>query len=232
MSRGTPPTTGRHAAVRVRTAKQRTASSARWLQRQLNDPYVQQAKADGWRSRAAYKLLQLNDRFHFLKPGQVVVDLGAAPGGWTQVALKLNPSSRVIALDILEMEAIPGVDILQMDFLADEAPDRLRALAGGGVDVVLSDMAAPTTGHPATDHLRIIALADAALMFACDVLNPGGSFVCKVFQGGGQQDFLKTVKTRFATVRHAKPDASRKESAEMYLVASGFRPVYDIVNNE
>ncbi|CAA7612879.1 RlmE family RNA methyltransferase [Magnetospirillum sp. UT-4] len=209
---------------KVKTAKKRTPSSTRWLQRQLNDPYVHEAKRQGWRSRAAFKLIELDDRFHFLKTGLRVVDLGAAPGGWTQVAVKrVGPKGAVVGMDILDYDPVPGAVCLQGDFLADDAPDRLKAELGGPADVVVSDMAAPTTGHPPTDHLRIIGLVEVALDFALEVLAPGGTFVAKVFQGGTEKTLLDTLKTNFATVRHAKPPASRKESAETYVVAMGFK---------
>jgi 23S rRNA (uridine2552-2'-O)-methyltransferase len=215
------PGGGRGVSVRVRTARKRSHSSTLWLERQLNDPYVQEAKRLGYRSRAAFKLVQLDTRHPFLHKGQTVVDLGAAPGGWTQVAAAKG--CRVVALDILEMDPVPGAAVLHMDFMTEEAPDQLRAALGSRADCVLSDMAAPTTGHPPTDHLRIIALCEAAYDFACEVLKPGGTFVCKVFQGGAQHDLLTRVKRDFTSVRHVKPDASRKESAEVYLLATGFR---------
>ncbi|MCK6443441.1 RlmE family RNA methyltransferase [Elstera cyanobacteriorum] len=217
----------RQQTVRVKTAHKRSLSSTLWLQRQLNDPYVAEAKRLGYRSRAAFKLVQLDEKFKLLGPGKRVVDLGAAPGGWTQVAIARVGSDkgrgRVVGLDILPMEPIPGADLIQADFLAPEAPDQLRALLGGGADVVMSDMAAPTTGHAKTDHLRVIALAETALMFALEVLEPGGAFVAKVFQGGSEKDLLDPLKKHFAIVRHAKPSASRADSSEMYVVATGFR---------
>ena len=214
--------------TRVKTAAKRTVSSTRWLQRQLNDPYVAEAKRLGYRSRAAFKLLQLDDRFHFLKPGTNLVDLGAAPGGWTQVAVERigilrHGKGKVVGLDILEWAPVPGSTNLVGDFLADDAPDRLREALGGPADVVLSDMAAPTTGHPATDHLRIIHMCEVALDFALTVLAPGGTFVAKVFKGGTERELLDLLKKSFAQVRHAKPAASRAESAETYVVAQGFR---------
>jgi 23S rRNA (uridine2552-2'-O)-methyltransferase len=214
-------------AVRVKTAARRSASSTAWLQRQLNDPYVAEAKRLGYRSRAAFKLIELDDRFHLLKRGARVVDLGAAPGGWSQVAAARTGSEAgkgaVVALDILAMEPIPGVTILDRDFLDAEAPDAIKAVLGGPADLVLSDMAQPATGHAATDHLRIVALAEAAYAFAREVLAPGGSFAAKVFQGGAEGELLAALKRDFATVRHAKPPASRAESAEVYVVAQGFR---------
>jgi 23S rRNA (uridine2552-2'-O)-methyltransferase len=214
----------RVAAVRVKTARQRTASSTRWLQRQLNDPYVAEAKRLGYRSRAAFKLLQLDEKFHFLKKGARVVDLGAAPGGWAQVAVeRTGPSGRVIGIDYLAMETVPGAEILELDFLDPTAPARLTALLGAKADLVLSDMAAPTTGHGPTDHLRIMGLAETAYDFAASVLEPGGSFVAKMFQGGAERTLLDRLKRDFTTVRHVKPPASRQDSAEMYVVATGFR---------
>lgn len=219
----------RQQTVRVKTAHKRSLSSTLWLQRQLNDPYVAEAKRLGYRSRAAFKLVQLDEKFNLLGPGKRIVDLGAAPGGWTQVAIARVGSDkgrgRVVGLDILPMEPIPGADLIQADFLAPDAPDQLRALLGGGADLVMSDMAAPTTGHAKTDHLRVIALAETALMFALEVLEPGGAFVAKVFQGGSEKDLLDPLKKHFAVVRHAKPSASRADSSEMYVVATGFRRV-------
>jgi 23S rRNA (uridine2552-2'-O)-methyltransferase len=215
---------GRNLTVRVRTARRRTNSSARWLQRQLNDPYVIAAKKDGYRSRAAYKLLQLDERYGLLKKGLAVVDLGAAPGGWTQVLLNaLGPSGQVLAVDINEMAAIAGAQTLVGDVADRATEEAIRAALGGLADLVLSDMAPPATGHRATDHLRIIALAEAALDLARAVLRPGGGFVAKVWQGGAEQGLLATIKRDFAVVRHAKPEASRSGSAEMYVVATGFR---------
>lgn len=216
-----PPSGGRHLAARLKTAKGRSAGSQRWLERQLNDPYVREAKARGLRSRAAFKMIELDERFGLLKPGARVVDLGAAPGGWTQVAV--GKGARVVALDLLPMDPVPGAVILQGDFTDPEAERRVEAALGGPADLVLSDMAPNTTGHAATDHLRIMALAELALDFALRVLAPGGAFVAKVFQGGSERDFLNTLKTRFAAVRHAKPPASRKDSAELYVVATGFK---------
>jgi len=212
----------------LKTARNRTPSSARWLQRQLNDPYVHEARKFGYRSRAAFKLRELDDRFHLLRPGQKVVDLGAAPGGWTQVAVeRVKPDGgkggAVVGIDILEWDPVPGAVTLVGDFLADDSPDRLRQALGGAADVVLSDMAAPATGHAATDHLRIVAMVEVALDFAMSVLAPGGAFVAKVFQGGTEKTLLDQLKKSFAAVRHAKPPASRAESAETYVVATGFR---------
>ena len=216
----------RREAVRVKAKSRRSESSRQWLQRQLNDPYVAADQKEGYRSRAAYKLLQLNEKFELLKPGMRVVDLGAAPGGWTQVVSKTlgQKAGKMVALDILPMDPMEGVDILQLDFLSDDAPDKLKAVMGGPADLVLSDMAPSTTGHPATDHIRIMAMAELAAYFAVDVLAPGGSFVCKFFQGGAEKDVLNLLKKHFAKTRHAKPAASRAESSETYLVAQGFRP--------
>ena len=214
--------------VRLKSARGRTASSQRWLERQLNDPYVAAAKRDGWRSRAAFKLIEIDDKHHFLKPGARVVDLGAAPGGWTQVATNrvktTEGKGQVVAIDYLAFDQIPGAAILELDFLDESAPGKLKALLRDGrADVVLSDMAAPTTGHTNTDHLRIMGLAETALAFALEVLTPGGAFLCKVFQGGTERDLLDTLKKHFATVRHVKPPASRSDSAELYVLATGFR---------
>ncbi|MGE0419134.1 MAG: RlmE family RNA methyltransferase [Acetobacteraceae bacterium] len=221
MKKPTTPT-GRNLSVSVRTAAKRTPSSQRWLVRQLNDPYVTAARQQGWRSRAAFKLIELDEKFHLLKRGARVVDLGAAPGGWTQVVSRRGAAS-VVALDLLQIDPIPGVTILQGDFTDPDMPDRLRALMGGPADLVLSDMAPNTTGHAATDHLRIMALAEMAVEFAVEVLSEGGGFVAKVFQGGSERQMLERLKRHFAVVRHAKPPASRKESSELYVVATGFR---------
>ena len=209
--------------VNVYTARKRTLSSTLWLDRQLNDPYVARAKREGYRSRAAYKLLELNEKFDLLHPGARVADLGCAPGGWTQVAVQ-QKAARVVGIDYLGMDTVAGAVVLEKDFLDIDAPESLKKALGGEADIVLSDMAAPTTGHRSTDHLRIIALADAALDFAVDVLAPGGAFVCKVFQGGAEGDLLDRLKANFKTVKHAKPKASRADSAEMYVVAAGFQP--------
>ena len=211
---------------RVRTARGRSVSSTHWLARQLNDPYVLRAKREGFRSRAAYKLIELDDRFRLLRPGGRVVDLGAAPGGWSQVAVartKAPQKGKVVAIDLLAVVPVPGTIPLEMDFLAPEAPAALAAALAGPADVVLSDMAAPATGHGATDHVRIVALAESAYDFARGVLAEGGAFVAKVYQGGAEGELLKALKRDFATVRHAKPPASRAESAEVYVVAQGFR---------
>jgi len=214
--------------TRVKTARKRSTSSTLWLQRQLNDPYVARARREGFRARSAYKLVELEEKHNILKPGMRVVDLGAAPGGWCQVAAKAVGSTvdnpLVVGIDYLEMDPVPGAILLQKDFTDPDAPDALIAALGGHkADVVLSDMAAPTTGHRATDHLRIIALVELAADFALDVLAPGGTFVAKVFQGGTEHDLLAMLKRNFATTFHAKPPASRAESAETYLIAKGFK---------
>lgn len=249
----------RQMGQRVKTARSRTVSSARWLERQLNDPYVAAAKREGWRSRAAFKLLEMDDKHRFLKAGARVVDLGAAPGGWSQVAaLRVNSRTasdlaeaaanptdeanesgaspeggdqqvlrrrgQVVAIDYLPFEALAGVEMVQLDFMDNSAPGRLMdLLRGGRADVVLSDMAAPTTGHKSTDHLRIMGLAEAALAFATDVLTPGGTFLAKMFQGGSERALLAELKRAFTTVRHIKPPASRSDSAELYVLALGYR---------
>jgi 23S rRNA (uridine2552-2'-O)-methyltransferase len=219
--------TGRAATVRVKTARGRTTSSQRWLQRQLNDPYVAEAKKRGYRSRAAFKLLQLDDQVRFLKPGTRVVDLGAAPGGWTQVAVERVKPERsdgmVLGIDITPIAPIPGATVLAKDFYDEDAPALLRERLGGPADVVLSDMAASATGDPQIDHLRIMSLAEAAHAFAAEVLKPGGTFVAKVLRGGTERTLLDQLKHDFAKVRHIKPEASRADSAEMYVVATGFR---------
>lgn len=214
----------RELAQNVKTGRFRKHSSTLWLQRQLNDPYVARAKAEGWRSRAAFKLLELDDKFGLLKPGARIIDLGCAPGGWCQVAANVvGGKGKVVGIDYLHMPAVPGADILEMDFLEEGAPEKLKTMLGGPADVVLSDMASPTTGHKSTDHLRIVALAEAALDFAEDVLAPGGAFVCKVFAGGAEGDLLARLKQNFDVVKHAKPKASRSDSAEKYVVATGFK---------
>ena len=209
-------------SVSLKTARGRTTASQKWLQRQLNDPYVRAAKEQGWRSRAAFKLIELDDRFHLIGKGAKVVDLGAAPGGWAQVAVKRG-AARVVGVDLLPMDPVPGVTVLQGDFMDDAMPGQLAELLGGKADLVLSDMAPNTTGHNATDHLRIMALADLALHFAIETLADGGRFVAKVFQGGSERAMLEQMKRHFAVVRHAKPPASRKGSSELYVVATGFR---------
>lgn len=227
----------RDLTVRVKTARGRKLSSTKWLQRQLNDPYVAAAQRAGYRSRAAFKLIEIDDKHRILKPGDVVVDLGAAPGGWTQIAADRVKSTagrgQVIALDIAHMEAVAGAEVIHLDFMDDSAPDRLTAvLRNGQADVVLSDMAEPATGHARTDHLRIMALAEAAAAFAADVLAPGGSFLCKVFQGGTEKDLLDQLKRAFKTVRHIKPPASRSDSSELYVLATGFRGERQLAEDE
>jgi 23S rRNA (uridine2552-2'-O)-methyltransferase len=207
----------------VRTARGRTASSTRWLERQLNDPYVRQAKAEGYRSRAAYKLAELDERFGLLKGAHRVVDLGIAPGGWSQVARKRAPKAAVVGIDLLPTEPLDGVTILQMDFMADEAPAALSAALGGAPDLVLSDMAANTVGHKQTDHLRTMGLVEAAAQFAVETLEPGGTFVAKVLAGGTDTELLALLKRHFRSVKHAKPPASRKGSSEWYVVAQEFK---------
>jgi 23S rRNA (uridine2552-2'-O)-methyltransferase len=219
-------TTGR-LHVTVRTGGKRKLSSKLWLERQLNDPYVAQAKREGFRSRAAFKLVEIDDKYHVLKPGMTVVDLGASPGGWSQVAVKrvgaADGKGRVIAIDLLEMPEIAGVQFAQLDFHADDASEKLTAMLGGRADVVLSDMAANTTGHRKTDQLRIVGLVEIAAAFASEVLNPGGTFLAKVFQSGADAELLAQLKRDFATVRHVKPAASRQDSSERYVLATGFR---------
>jgi 23S rRNA (uridine2552-2'-O)-methyltransferase len=212
--------------LKVRVKGARSQSSRRWLERQLNDPYVARAKREGYRGRAAYKLLEIDDKAHFLKKGARVVDLGAAPGGWSQVAAKragAPQEGQVVAIDILPVQPIAGVDVAQLDFLAPDAPDKLKAMLGGPADVVLSDMAANATGHARTDHLKIMALAETAAEFAREVLAPGGTFLAKVLQGGTEASLLATLKRDFKQVKHIKPAASRADSAELYLLATGFR---------
>jgi 23S rRNA (uridine2552-2'-O)-methyltransferase len=215
---------GRQEKIRVKTAAKRSVSSARWLERQLNDPYVVEAQRRGLRSRAAFKLIELDDKYRLLRKGMRVLDLGAAPGGWSQIAAeRVGPQGRVLAVDILEMAPLPGVQVMQQDFMAEDAPEKIRAALNGPADLVLSDMAAPTIGHGRTDHLRIMALAEAAYQFASEVLAPGGAFLCKLFQGGATKDLLDLLKRDFEQVRHVKPPASRSDSAEIYVVATGFR---------
>jgi 23S rRNA (uridine2552-2'-O)-methyltransferase len=209
---------------RLKDQKTRSLSSRIWLERQISDPYVARAKRDGFRSRAAYKLAEIDDKFHVFKEAARVVDLGAAPGGWSEIAVRrIGAKGRVIALDILDLKPIPGVEFLKLDFLDESAPERLKALLGGKADVVLSDMAANATGHRKTDHLRIMALAEAAVQFARDVLAEGGAFLCKVLQGGTETVLLAELKCDFENVKHVKPPASRSDSAELYLLARGFR---------
>ena len=210
--------------ARLKGGKRRTPSSRAWLERQITDPYVARAKREGFRSRAAYKLAEIDDQYRLLKPGARVIDLGAAPGGWSEVAARrAGPRGRVVAIDILEMKPIAGVEFLQLDFLDETAPGRIKAMLDGKADVVLSDMAANATGHRRTDHLRIMALAEAAAHFAREVLAEGGSFLCKVLQGGTEAALLAALKRDFASVKHVKPPASRADSAELYLLARGFR---------
>jgi 23S rRNA (uridine2552-2'-O)-methyltransferase len=213
--------------VTVRTGGKRKLSSKLWLERQLNDPYVAQAKREGFRSRAAYKLIEIDDKYRLLKPGMTVVDLGAAPGGWSQIAAKrvgaADGKGKVIAIDLLEMPEIPGVTFAQLDFHADDAPEKLRAMMDGLADFVMSDMAANTTGHRKTDQLRIVGLVEIAAAFASEVLNPGGAFLAKVFQSGADAELLAQLKRDFAVVRHVKPAASRQDSSERYVLATGFR---------
>src|SRR5438067_4491345 len=210
--------------VRIKSGKGRSLSSKLWLERQLNDPYVARAKREGFRSRAAFKLIEIDDKHHLLKPGAKVADLGAAPGGWSQVAAKrVGAHGCVVGIDILAMDEIPGVDFAQIDFLDPTAPDKLKAMLGGPADVVLSDMAANATGHRPTDHLRIMALAEAAADFACAALAAGGTFLWKVLQGGTEAQLLAALKRDFSQVKHVKPAASRPDSAELYLLATGFR---------
>ena len=220
--------TSRPLKVRVKSGKGRKLSSKLWLERQLNDPYVARARREGYRSRAAFKLTEIDDKHHILKRGTRIVDLGAAPGGWSQVAAKrIGAPERgcIIAIDLLTMEAIPGVDLLEMDFLDPKAPDALKARLGGEADLVLSDMAANATGHRRTDHIKIVALVEAAAEFARDVLKPGGAFLAKVLQGGTEPALLANLKRDFSSVKHVKPAASRADSSELYLLATGFRRV-------
>ncbi|MEZ5680598.1 MAG: RlmE family RNA methyltransferase [Erythrobacter sp.] len=214
---------GKDRETRVRTAKGRTASSARWLQRQLNDPYVKQAKAEGYRSRAAYKLIELDEKFGLLKGVTRVVDLGIAPGGWSQVVRKLKPQAHIVGIDLLEVEPIEGVTIFQMDFMDDKAPAVLEEALGGKAELVMSDMAANTVGHKQTDHLRTMGLVGAGAWFAIENLAPGGIFLAKVLAGGTDNDLLTLLKKHFKTVKHAKPPASRKGSSEWYVIAQGFK---------
>jgi 23S rRNA (uridine2552-2'-O)-methyltransferase len=209
--------------VRVRTARGRTAQSTRWLERQLNDPYVRRAKAEGYRSRAAYKLIELDEKFRLLKGSRAIVDLGVAPGGWAQVARKLCPAARIVGIDLLPVDPLPEVTLLQMDFMDDAAPQKLIEELGSAPDLVLSDMAANTVGHTQTDHLRTMGLVEAAAWFAIETLSEGGGFVAKVFAGGTDDALLKVLKQHFRTVKHAKPPASRKGSSEWYVIAQGFK---------
>jgi 23S rRNA (uridine2552-2'-O)-methyltransferase len=213
----------RRLKVRVKD-KRKSTSSKRWLERQLNDPYVARAKREGFRSRAAFKLIEIDDKHHIIKPGARVVDLGAAPGGWSQVVVKrIGPRGRVVAIDVLDIDPIPGVEFAQIDFLDPAAPDQLKIMLGGPADIVLSDMAANATGHRRTDHLKIVALVEAAAEFAGGVLKEGGAFLAKVIQGGTENALLSALKRDFASVKHVKPAASRADSAELYVLATGFR---------
>ena len=230
MARGQPKVSAksgsgvRNLKQRVKTANKRSLSSQKWLERQLNDPYVARAKREGYRSRAAYKLLEIDEKYKILKPGQKIVDLGAAPGGWSQIAAKVvGPKGKVVGIDLLPIDPMPGVEFIELDFLDESAPGRLIEMLGGPADVVMSDMAANTTGHKKTDHLRIIGLAEAAIYFAREILSPGGAFIAKVFQGGTENQLLADLKRDFAVVRHVKPAASRTDSAELYVMATGFR---------
>ncbi|SFK24060.1 RlmE family RNA methyltransferase [Methylocapsa palsarum] len=226
-----PPSSGREGGrslkTRVKTARKRSLSSTLWLQRQLNDPYVARAKREGYRSRAAFKLIEINERYPILKPGQKIIDLGAAPGGWSQVAAKTigaeQGRGRVIGIDLLDIEPLPGAEFRTMDFMDETAPRLLTEWLGGKADVVLSDMAANATGHKKTDHLRIVGLVELAADFACGALAPGGAFLAKVIQGGTEGELLARLKREFASVRHVKPQASRADSAELYVLATGFR---------
>ena len=218
MSRG-----GGSGRQRVKTARNRTAASTRWLERQLNDPYVRRAKAEGYRSRAAYKLIELDERFHLLRGVKRVIDLGIAPGGWSQVVRRHNASARIVGIDLLPTDPIEDVTILEMDFMDDKAPALLAEELGGKADLVMSDMAANTVGHQQTDHLRTMGLVEAAAMFAGEVLAPGGAFVAKVLAGGADHALVAELKRMFTTVKHAKPPASRKDSSEWYVIAQGFK---------
>ncbi len=210
---------------RLRTARGRKVSSTRWLERQLNDPYVKRARAEHYRSRAAYKLLELDERFRLLKGVKAVVDLGIAPGGWSQVVRRKAPQASVVGIDLLPTDPIDGVEVLQLDFMDEAAPERLKQALGGPADLVLSDMAANTVGHQQTDHLRTMALVEAGLEFAAEVLRPGGAYVAKVLAGGADNQLVAEMKRHFTTVKHAKPPASRKDSSEWYVVAQGFKGV-------
>ncbi len=212
------------AKTRVRSARGRKNSSTLWLQRQLNDPYVHRAQKEGYRGRAAFKIIEMNEKLNFMREGMTIVDLGSAPGGWSQVASTYG--AHVVAIDLLDMDELPGVDFIQMDFMDDDAPDRLKEMLGGDkADVVMSDIAPNTIGHKQTDHLRIMAVVEAAHMFACEVLKPGGLFIAKVFQGGTQNTLMAEMNKTFDVVKHMKPPASRKDSSEQYVVATGFKGV-------
>jgi 23S rRNA (uridine2552-2'-O)-methyltransferase len=219
-----PPIGSRGLRQKLRTAKGRSTSSQAWLERQINDPYVRAAKAEGYRSRAAYKLIEMNEKYRFLKRGMTIVDLGAAPGGWTQIAVdRVGEKGRVVGIDIQEMDAIPGALLMKLDFMDAKAPALIKGTLGGPVGAVLSDMATPATGHRETDHMRIMALCEAALEFALEVLAPGGTFLAKVLRGGTERVMLDTLKRRFTKVVHVKPPASRADSAEMYVLALGLK---------
>ena len=219
-----PPIGSRGLRQKLRTAKGRSTSSQAWLERQINDPYVRAAKAEGYRSRAAYKLIEMNEKYRFLKRGMTIVDLGAAPGGWTQIAVdRVGDKGRVVGIDIQEMDAIPGALLMKLDFMDAAAPALIKSALGGPVGAVLSDMATPATGHRETDHMRIMALCEAALEFALEVLAPGGTFLAKVLRGGTERVMLDTLKRRFTKVVHVKPPASRADSAEMYVLALGLK---------
>lgn len=220
------PTSSRGLHTRVKSAKRRSNSSTKWLARQLNDPYVQQSKADGYRSRAAYKLLEIQEKLHILKPGQTVIDLGAAPGSWLQIAkeaINNGPKGKLIAIDLLDIDPMEGVEFLQADFTQEETIAWLKTHVPKGVDVILSDMAPNTTGNSSLDHLRIMGLCEEVFLFASEVLRPGGSVVCKAFQGGTEQQLLKEIKKQYTATKHIKPKASRKDSAELYLAAIGYK---------
>ena len=227
MSRG-----GQDDRQRIKTAKGRKSSSIRWLQRQLNDPYVRRAQADGYRSRAAYKLTELDERFGFLKGCARIIDLGIAPGGWAQVVRRQVPKARIVGIDLLPTDPIDGVIILEMDFMEEAAPETLREALAGEADLVLSDMAANTVGHPQTDHLRTMGLVEAGLEFAVEILRPGGAFVAKVLAGGADHGLVAELKRHFTTVKHAKPPASRKGSSEWYVVAQGFKGRVAVVDGD
>lgn len=223
MTKSDKPFAPRALKERLKTAKQRTKSSQLWLERQLNDPYVRAAKTQGYRSRAAYKLKEMDDKHRFLKRGMKVVDLGAAPGGWTQILVERCGPKKVLGVDLQPIDPIEGAELLELDFMKDEAPGIIREKLSGGVDAVVSDMASPATGHRETDHLRVMGLCEAALEFAVEVLNPGGTFICKVLRGGTERALLDLLKQRFGKVLHMKPPASRSDSAEMYVIAMNFR---------
>ncbi|QDH17806.1 RlmE family RNA methyltransferase [Swingsia samuiensis] len=215
--------TARNKTVFLKTARGRTTAQQRWLNRQLNDPYVAAARKQGWRSRAAFKLIEIDDRFKIIKPESRIIDLGAAPGGWSQVAIKRG-AAHIAGVDLLPIDPVHGADFIEGDFTDPDMPDRLKTILGGPADLVMSDMAPNTTGHAATDHLRIMGLAEGALDFAMHVLADGGTFIAKVFQGGTEHQMLNTMKHAFQSVKHVKPPASRKESKELYVIATGFRP--------